>query len=134
MRSADGYNPMGWQCDRDGCFNKKMRPKIEEFARCLPGRIAFSDVDGIVEINGRFLMLEWKSRTPSLPAGQRIMYSRMTTNPLFRVLVIHGDAETMEVTRYGEYAAGQFGGWTDGDLESLKAYVRCWAAWAKDAA
>lgn len=70
----DGFNPMKWDCEERGCFNRKMRPKLEEFAACLPGRIAFTDVDGIVEIGGRFLMLEWKSRPGRIATGQRIMF------------------------------------------------------------
>jgi hypothetical protein len=54
---ANGYNPMRWNCEKDGCFNVKCRPKIEQFADCFPGRIAVSDIDGIVEINGRLGLL-----------------------------------------------------------------------------
>lgn len=58
--SDNGYNPMQWNCERQGCFNVKKRPKIEMFADCLPRKISFSDIDGIVEINGNLLLLEWK--------------------------------------------------------------------------
>ena len=34
-----GYNPMRWDCERDGCFNVLRRPKIEVFADCFPRRI-----------------------------------------------------------------------------------------------
>ena len=49
---------MRWDCSASGCFNVKRRPKVEQFADALPGRVSFGDVDGIVEINGWFLMIE----------------------------------------------------------------------------
>ena len=45
--AENGYNPLRWDCQKQGCFNKKKRPKIEEFAECLPGKISFGDIDGI---------------------------------------------------------------------------------------
>lgn len=86
---------MRWKCERDGCYNIKHRPKIEVFHDIWPGKISMSDVDGIVEIKGNFLLLEWKSVEKDLPIGQRIMYERMTVGQRFTVLVVTGDAETM---------------------------------------
>ena len=40
MMEANGYNPLRWDCERQGCFNLKRRPKIEVFADCFPGRIS----------------------------------------------------------------------------------------------
>ena len=68
-----GFNPLRWDCDHQGCFNKLKRPKIEVFADCFPGRINFGDVDGIVEINGYLLILEWKPERIELSRGQGIM-------------------------------------------------------------
>ena len=64
-----GFNPMRWDCDTDGCFNVKRRPKIEMFADCFPRRINFGDVDGLVEIGGRFCLLEWKGQGGALRRG-----------------------------------------------------------------
>lgn len=66
-----------WDCRTQGCFNLKKRPKIERFADCLPGRIAFTDVDGVIELCGNFLYLEWKSHQ-DLGGGQRILFERLT--------------------------------------------------------
>ena len=70
---AKGYNPLRWDCEKRGCFNIKRRPKIEVFHKCFPGNINFGDVDGIVEINGRGLMLEWKSGKPN-KKGELVIY------------------------------------------------------------
>ena len=62
MSADNGFNPMRWDCDRWGCFNRVCRPKIEKFADCFPGRINFGDLVAIVEVSGNTLVLEWKSR------------------------------------------------------------------------
>src|SRR5512132_3856378 len=95
MISANGYNRLRWDCLRRGCFNLKRSPKIEVFAACFPGRIHFGDVDGIVEINGNALLLEWKSEAHELPTGQRMLYERLTQSGLCSAMIIVGDAETM---------------------------------------
>ena len=91
-----GYNPMRWDCERDGCFNKKLRPKIEVFCECFPGRGSFGDVDGLVEINSHFCLLEWKTgNTIWLPRGQELCYERFSKVPWNVVLVAGGNAETI---------------------------------------
>ena len=106
--SEAGHNPMKWNCVNSGCFNLKRRPKIEVFHDILPGRISFGDVDGIVEINGNVLMLEWKSARNDLPIGQKIMYGRITKSSPITVLVLVGDAEEMTVTRMGWFFRGAY--------------------------
>jgi len=77
MSPDNGANPMRWDCRTQGCFNLKKRPKIERFADCLPGRIALTDVDGVTELCGNVLYLEWKSHQ-GLGDGQRILFERLT--------------------------------------------------------
>jgi hypothetical protein len=96
---VDGYNPMRWNCTRQGCFNVVRRPKIELFADCFPGKISFGDIDGMVEIGGHFLILEWKSCNPSVPRAQHIMYEHFVRNSRNAVVVVFGNAETMEVMK-----------------------------------
>lgn len=129
--TAPGYNPMRHDCERDGCFNRTRRPKLEIFAECFPGRINFGDVDGRVEINWRFLELEWKESPRQLPTGQRIALERLTATCPVSVLVVAGDAETMAVTHYGVFHNGTFRAWVPGDIEDVKGKCRSWAAWAQ---
>lgn len=129
-----GYNPLRWDCGERGCYNKKHRPKIELFSDCFPGRISFGDVDGIVEIKGNFLLLEWKSEIKDLPAGQRIMYERMTIGRRFTVFVVTGNAETMDVVRMGAYIDGKRwpdSGYRAATLAQVKRQVSLWAAYAE---
>lgn len=128
---SNGFNPMYYDCERQGCFNKKRRPKIEVFAECFPGKIGMGDVDGIVEINGRGLLLEWKSGDISLQRGQSIMYQRLTQNTTLSVIVVHGDAETMTVYRYAWFAEGRLHEWHDASLDDVKKAMFEWCFWSQ---
>lgn len=132
MSSADatGANPMRWDCRRQGCFNVCKRPKIDLFADCLPGRIAFSDVDGIVEINGNLLLMEWKEHQ-ALSTGQRILFERLTRLCPASVLVVEGDAEFMTVSSVRVAWAGEITPPEQADLDDVRALIRCWAQWAR---
>lgn len=123
-----GHNPMRWNCDEDGCFNKYRRPKIEMFADCFPGQINFGDVDGMVEINGFFALLEWKGEGGCIKTGQRISYENHTKRDGNIVFCVEGDAETMEVKRYCVFWEGGQRPWKDGSLEDVKAAIRWWVA------
>ena len=119
---------MRWDCrpEKDGCYRRLGQPDLTLLDECFPGRIAMTDVDGLVEINGRFLFLEWK-RQGEVPAGQRIMFERLTRHPGFTVLVILGDPASMAAERYDVFQGGRRRGWRDCDLPELKRHVRAWA-------
>lgn len=72
---------------------------------CFKGTgIRVSDLDGIVESRGRFLVLEGKSGTAPIPTGQAIMFNAMIrTNAevgydLFTVLVMWGEGKPARMT------------------------------------
>lgn len=127
----DGFNPMRWDCNQSGCFNKKRRPKIEVFHDALPGRISFGDVDGIVEIEGNALVLEWKGEGVPIPKGQEIMWTRLTREGVFTVFVIEGNAETMEVSGFRKFFSGKLYDLEDADLVSVKKKIEAWVGYAK---
>jgi len=129
--SANGYNPMRWRCEDRGCFNVKKRPKIEKFCDCFPGRISLSDIDGVVEINGRFLLLEWKEDPKEIPTGQRIMFGWLTAAPnrQFTVLCVAGDAETMLITHAMHYT-GPSSEWRPRDFDWCWRFMSRWSDWA----
>jgi hypothetical protein len=132
MASSDnGRNPLRWDCEKQGCFNKKRRPKIEVFHDVFPRRINFGDVDGIVEINGKALMLEWKSYEGDIPTGQRIMYSRITKSGLITVICVTGNAETMECTSYRLFFKGELHPAQKANLDAVKDVMRRWVKHAE---
>ncbi len=122
---------MRWDCDKQGCFNRVCRPKIEVFSECFPGKINFGDIDGIVEINGIGLMLEWKGPNGSLRTAQEIMYKRLTKTGLLSVLVVIGDAEKMTTEKYCWFYRGKQSTWKPGNIEKVKEQMRSWANWAR---
>jgi|TARA_R110002153_G_scaffold240647_1_gene395357 tricorn protease-like protein len=115
-----------WDCETQGCFNKKLRPKIEVFRDCFPRNISFGDVDGIVELNSAFLMLEWKSPGGEVTTGQRIMYQRFSKTKNSAAIIAEGNAETMDVTAYQTYWEGRKGERKESDLDGLKDKIREW--------
>jgi hypothetical protein len=101
------------------------------FAECLPGKLAFSDIDGITEVNSKFLIIEWKSYEGDIPTGQRIMFERMTASGQFTVFVVNGDAETMVIQSMCVVWNGKVKPWMKCDIGYLKSKITRWAAWAK---
>ena len=130
---ASGRNPMRWDCNKGGpganCFNRLKRPKIEEFADCFSRGSAFGDVDGVVDNGGRaFLFLEWKNTDKEcLDAGQRRLFVGLTsTDPRFTVVVVCGNAETMEVRAIRVIHGGKIGSLELTDLAGLKRRLCRW--------
>jgi hypothetical protein len=130
--NSNGFNPMRWKCDERGCFNVKKRPKIEMFCEAFPGKISLSDLDGIVEINGRFLCMEWKEEPKALPVGQRIMFDWWVAKPgrQFTVLCLAGNAETMQITHAMNFL-GSHSVWKPHDFNWAFNFMKRWAAWAQ---
>jgi hypothetical protein len=123
---ANGFNPLRWDCSRQGCYNIHCRPKIEVFADCFPGRINFGDQDApLVERNCRGLMMEWKP-IAQITDGQRLCYENLSRVGFMVGMAVVGDPRTMEVSKYGLFIDGKFQGWRDADLKETKRVVRAW--------
>lgn len=121
-----------WNCLESGCFNLKLRPKIEVFDECFPGRIAFGDVDALVEMGGLFLLLEWKSDGGTFHVAQRIAsehFTRILSGNV--VLLIEGNAKTMQVSRYCYFWQGRQSDWKFGALQDVKIFIERWVAFAE---
>lgn len=123
--SGNAYK-LRWNCQKDGCFNDECRLKFEVFSDCFPGRINFSDVDGIVEMNGKALMVEWKFDCLSIPRGQQIMFENMTRGGDISVICVSGDASKMEVRAICAYTKGKFWPWHPANMDRLKIQIRRW--------
>jgi hypothetical protein len=124
------FKAFDWECSTDGCFNKLKRLKFGVLFDCFPGAISFSDVDGIVEIAGNALLLEWKPTPSVLSPGQRIMYQRITVGRRFSVMIVAGDASTMEATHRAGFVDGRWRDWKPATLDDVKSAIKGWTAWA----
>ena len=129
---VSGFNPMRWNCDVDGCFNKKRRPKIEVFADCFPRRINFGDVDGLVEYCGAFCLLEWKGEGGAVRQGQARSYIEFTQKAGNIVFVVEGNAETMEVQNYFIFWDGHRHRSQEATLDDVKTRIRGWVSWVEN--
>lgn len=129
-KPANGYNPLRWDCELDGCFNKKLRPKIEMFADCFPGKISFGDVDGLVEISGAFVLMEWKADGGSLGRGQGIAFTNFSKFQNCLVIVVNGNPETMAVDGFSYFWKGKQEAYQRHDLDGLRSFIKRWAAYA----
>lgn len=56
----------------------------------LPGKLRFSDIDGMIEKNGRFFVIETKRPGVKIPMGQFLLYRRLIETGLFTVLSVWG--------------------------------------------
>ena len=129
---SDGTNPLRWDCASRGCFTQFCRPKIERFAACFPGRIAMSDIDATVEVNGHFVFLEMKSHQGDIPLGQRLYFQRLTRlSPRISVMILHGDAETMQCEAIRWIYNGQVSGWQPTTLDEVLRLLNKFATWAQ---
>lgn len=130
MCPADnGFNPMRWNCETQGCFNKFMRPKIEIFAECFPDKIALGDIDATVEMNRHFLHLEFKRNANSIPRGQQIYLRNFTEqSEKNAALIVHADPVSMECFGVVAVQEGRFTDYVPSSQDEVKAILRRWAA------
>jgi len=56
-----------------------------------------SNVDGILERNGQFLILEWKRPKEKVSEGQRIMLQALAAKLGFMVVIIYGNTDNETV-------------------------------------
>jgi len=115
-----------WDCEKKGCFNYYNRPRLEIFADCFPGDIAFGDIDGAVEINGYELRLEWKP-TRDISRGQKIMFERLSKT-VVTTIVVSGTIPTMFVESFCIFSEGQQSKWKycGGNIEKLTKFIKAW--------
>lgn len=131
MTNAHGFQPLRYDCETSGCFNKKHRLNFAPFYRALSGRLSFSDIDAITEVNGYALCIEWKSKPGPVPTGQKIMFERLTTGKNFTVILVAGDAGSMTATHMAKVFDGRQSPWAVASTTDLTDCISRWEEWAK---
>jgi hypothetical protein len=119
---------VSWNCERDGCFNRKKRPKFGAFASCFPRpNLSFTDVDAVIERRGFFLFLEFKGEDVDVPTAQRILLEQLTRlSDNVIAMVVSCDCETMTVTHVQPFDGGAMGQRKACTLRQLQGFVRRW--------
>jgi hypothetical protein len=71
------------------------------FNGCFPReKIRLSDIDGIVDIGGKFLIIEGKGKYDIVRGGQKILLDRLSKVKEFTILVIYGDPKESTIDFY----------------------------------
>ena len=109
-------NLWDWQC-LSGCFGDS--------------KISPTDIDGFVERNSFFLVIETKAPDVPLKTGQRITFEKLVSIPQFSVVVVWGHPHTPEkimvwydLDKQKEYTGD------DASLEKLREIVSGWYRYA----
>lgn len=86
-------------CATQGCQILSL-PSWDDLLAAFPRGIRPTDIDAMVEINGRFLFIEQKAEGASLREGQRRALAALGEQPNTTVLVIRPIGESLEVLRF----------------------------------
>lgn len=118
-------------CRQRGCFVRLQMPDWRFLKGAFPRGIEPSDLDGFVEVHGRFLTLEWKGLGADLTDGQRFAFRRRTLNQTDCVFVLYGNAERTACSEMRVIFRGKVGPREPAD--NARVFDRCekWAAWAQ---
>jgi hypothetical protein len=115
LRSRDAYRDAAWDWSiLDGCFGHT--------------RIAPCDLDGLIERNGRFLVIEAKPGTKPLDRGQEITLNALARTGLFTVLVVWGPRNTPR--RLVVLTKDRAMTYDPATLDTLRGIVTRWFTWA----
>ncbi len=102
-------------------------PDYAPFNGCFDTGVKISDIDGILERRGRFLIIEWKEPGAVMSAGQDILFKTLSREYSFMVLFIHGKAiDANLITDATLLLGGREYGPIDMDLPRLQAVFREW--------
>jgi len=117
-----------WKCQSDGCYLEKTMPDWGVLEGVFPREIFPTDIDGLVEIGGRFLIFEWKRDGAELTGGQENALTRITkTSKKISAIVIYGDPRTMDIQNIRVIHGGASGDKEPCDLSEFKKRCRRWA-------
>ena len=127
--SQDGFNPIKHDCcGGEKCFMKTKHFSIELLAKFLPGKIAFTDIDGFTEWKRHFLLLEFKGGGRDLPTGQAMGFARLTEAcPKALFCYVDCDYETSEISRMRIIIDGKRVFDSSMDFDSFGEFVSWWA-------
>ena len=102
---------------------------------CFSGKIRVTDVDGLVERHGRFLLLEGKrlksgQQPPPIPRGQQYTHDALCATGLFTVIVLWGVPPLGPISFVRVQTKQETGKPISASMDSLVKLVKRWFAWA----
>lgn len=102
-----------WAC-LDGCFGN--------------GHIKPTDIDGLVERNGKFLVIETKLPNAEIKKGQEILFQKMVETGLFNVVIVWGRPGMPETIILMTREATRK--YTNANIGTLREISEIWYKWA----
>jgi len=118
-------------CETHGCYIKTSTPDWGFLDSAFSNKIRVGDIDGIVEVKGRVLILEWKTTDTPIPKGQEIMFKNITSGEKITVIVIWGDPKETIPTDYQLFWNGIRIEKKPANAEIIKDFCRKWEARAR---
>lgn len=119
------------KCDAKGCYYDLL-PSWDDLIDCFPRRIRPTDIDGMVEINDRFLFMEQKGFGAGPDNGQRIALLKLARRKGITVLFFRpaavGQDDKLEVLLFD---GTEPDGWRPQTRDWLKDWLRNWSARAE---
>ena len=117
-------------CTKQGCYKETCLPDWGIFDGCFnekSERIRIGDLDGVVEVDGSILFLEWKRFENRLSYGQERLFRSLTENSAKqKVLIVYGDLNCRDGLKYQIISGGKFGGFIPCDVEILREMLGIW--------
>ncbi len=117
---------MRHDCVHKGCYLHKHVWDWAILDGCFTGRIEPTDVDGLVERHGQYLLLECKGRNVvALERGQQIVFRDLARRHGFTVMVLFGDRnKPMRATIF--HPGGRVEAGIPVDLDGVRERVAGW--------
>lgn len=90
-----------------------------------------SDIDGICERKGNFLVMEWKRPGEKVSEGQKRLLQALAANPKFMVIVVIGDTDNgTNIQEFWQYAPDGKAFKAGVGFDSFKTFYRLWYDYA----
>lgn len=130
-RTAPANTNIKWDCPTDGCYRDQL-PDWSPLNDCFPrAGIRVTDIDGMVEVGGHFLFIEWKPPKVPVPDGQMRALTRLSTLPRITVLIVWG-ITTLEPEQWQILSKGQVSDPHPVDFITWHSWINAWATVADD--
>ena len=107
----------------------------EDLLGLLPSNPKFlpSNVDGIAERNGKFLVMEWKRPNEKISKGQEFLLKALAKTPNFVVIIIIGDTDNgMNIERFYYLQPIGKNVLIGTSMQEFKDYYTFWYEWANN--
>lgn len=94
---------------------------------CFERNIRVMDIDGFVEVHGRFLCLEGKTSGVDLPRGQERALYKLSKLKEFTVIIFWGQPPNMQTIEGWQVVGKET---YAGSFEEFVEFIRQWFIWA----